>query len=181
MNTSDIQAPESSATVSSVSNDASTATTTRTTTEPIPYQYFVLRAVPRPERGECVNVAVVLYSEELDHLALGWDVDEPRLRAIDPAIDLDSVRDSLAFLSAWCDTPSQTFGRTATPSASQVSGGPVPQGRRPGARFGWLAATRSTILRPGPVHGGVSPDPRGELDRLVTRLVRPLEVTHEPG
>lgn len=140
--------------------------------DPIPYQYFVLQAVPRPERGECVNVAVVLYAEDSDVLALAWEIDEARLLALDPAVDVDSVRGSLEFLKTWCDAPSHTTGRSEH-STPPVAGGPVPEARRPGARFGWLAAPRSTMLRPGPVHGGVSADPRAEVARLMSVLVRP--------
>ncbi|MGL5863832.1 MAG: DUF3037 domain-containing protein, partial [Phycicoccus sp.] len=39
-------------------------------------------------------------------------------------------------------------------------------------RFGWLSAPRSTVLQPGPVHGGTASDPAGEVDRLLDRLVR---------
>jgi hypothetical protein len=41
-----------------------------------------------------------------------------------------------------------------------------------GQRFGFLKAPRSTVLQPGPVHGGLAGDPRVELTRLVDRLVR---------
>ncbi len=134
--------------------------------EPVAYQYFVLQAVPRPERGECVNVAVVLYAELADVLALAWEVDPDRLRLLDPDVDVDAIRESLDYLASWCAQP---LGRNRQPCAAV---GPVPESRRPGARFGWLAAARSTILRPGPVHGGVCRDPRAEVNRLLDRLVR---------
>jgi hypothetical protein len=41
-----------------------------------------------------------------------------------------------------------------------------------GKRFGWISAPRSTVLQPGPVHGGAADDPAAEADRLVDRLVR---------
>ena len=41
-----------------------------------------------------------------------------------------------------------------------------------GTRFGFLMAPRSTVLQPGPVHGGVTTDPADELERLLGRLVR---------
>lgn len=58
----------------------------------IPYQYFVVRAVPRPEREEFVNVGVVLYAEEFDTLLVGQHVDADRLRALDPAVDIEACR-----------------------------------------------------------------------------------------
>lgn len=107
---------------------------------PIPYQYFVLRAVPRPEREEFVNVGVVVYSEELDTILLGWHVDEPRLRALDPSVDVETLRGALEHLAD-----------LARPGSSAGMARP----RRRGALFGWLAAPRSSVLQPGPTHGGV--------------------------
>ena len=40
------------------------------------------------------------------------------------------------------------------------------------ARFGWLSAPRSTVLQPGPIHGGLTADPAAELERLMDRMVR---------
>ena len=46
-------------------------------------------------------------------------------------------------------------------------------GRTPlGTRFGFVSAPRSTVVQPGPIHGGVTADPAAELDHLVDRLVR---------
>ena len=46
-------------------------------------------------------------------------------------------------------------------------------GRAPmGTRFGFVKAPRSTVVQPGPVHGGLTADPAGELERLLDRLVR---------
>ena len=41
----------------------------------------------------------------------------------------------------------------------------------PGQRFGFLKAPRSTVLQPGPVHGGVTEDPARQLERLLEQLV----------
>jgi hypothetical protein len=40
-----------------------------------------------------------------------------------------------------------------------------------GQRFGFLKAPRSTVLQPGPVHGGVTDDPARQLEHLRERLV----------
>ena len=45
-----------------------------------PYQYVVLRCVPRIDRGECVNVGVVLFSQSAGFLGAACHVDEDRLR-----------------------------------------------------------------------------------------------------
>jgi len=120
------------------------------------YQYVVLRCVPRPEREEFVNVGVVLYCQTDDFLAAAWHVDADRLRAVDARVDVDQVCEALAFVDGVC--------------AGDARGGAA--GEQPmGTRFGFLRAPRSTVLQPGPVHGGVTTDPARQLQRLVSGLV----------
>ena len=121
------------------------------------FEYAVLRAVPRVDRGEFVNVGVVLYSQGADFLAARSHIDPARLRALDDAVDLPAVDAALAAVVAMC--------------AGDASAGPV--GEQPaGERFRWLAAPRSTVVQAGPVHAGITADPARELDRLFDLLVR---------
>jgi hypothetical protein len=122
-----------------------------------PYQYVVLRCVPRVDREEFVNVGVVLYCQQADFLAAECHVDEDRLRGLAPGIDLDSVRHALAFVEGVCRGDA-SLGDPATGDL--------------GTRFGFLKAPRSTVVQPGPVHGGLTTDPAGELSRLLDVLVR---------
>ena len=122
----------------------------------MPYQYVVLRCVPRVDREEFVNVGVVLYCEEAGFLGSAWNVDRERLRAVHPTLDLDAVCDGLAFFQAVC--------------AGDASVGAA-AGKPPGTRFGFLKAPRSTVLQPGPVHGGVTSDPARQLEHLLERFV----------
>ena len=119
-----------------------------------PFEYAVLRAVPRVQRGECVNVGVVLYCHERDFLSAQTHVDEPRLRALDGDIDLPALEDALSAVCRTCEGE----GPAASTSLGQ--------------RFRWLTAPRSTVLQAGPVHGGLTDDPAAELVRLVDALVR---------
>ena len=123
----------------------------------VPFEYAVLKAVPRIDRGECVNVGVVLYCQARDYLATLHHLDEARLRALDPRVDLDAVGDALAGVEAVC------AGRAM---AGRASGG------SPRERFGWLTAPRSTVVQSGPVHSGLTRDPDADLRRLLDRLVR---------
>ena len=117
------------------------------------FEYAVLQAVPRVERGECVNVGVVLYSQDLDFLDGLVTVDEARLRALDTGVDVDAVRDALEAVCRACR-------------------GEGPAGATPlRQRFGWLTAPRSTVVRPGPIHTGKTEDPAAELVRLHAALV----------
>lgn len=119
----------------------------------VPYEYAVIQAVPRVERGELINVGVLLYCQRLDFLAARTHLHSERLLALDPNADLDAIRAALASWNATC------AGGGAAAAMSQ------------GERFRWLVAPRSTILRAGPVHMGLAEDPQAELDRLVALLV----------
>lgn len=118
-----------------------------------PYEYAIIQAVPRIERGELINVGVLLYSQRHDFLSARTHLDGARLRALDPAADVAGIQ---AALDAW--------ERTC------IGGGASGQ-MRLGERFRWLVAPRSTILRAGPVHMGLTADPAAELGRLVELLV----------
>jgi hypothetical protein len=117
------------------------------------YEYAVLQAVPRAERGECVNVGVVLYSQDHDFLDALTHVDEARLRALDADVDLAAVGEALDAVCRACR-------------------GEGPAGSSPlRVRFGWLTAPRSTVVRTGPIHLGKTADPAAELQRQHAALV----------
>jgi hypothetical protein len=120
------------------------------------YQYVALRCVPRVDREEFLNVGVVLFCHATDFLGAAWRVDPARLGALDALVDPGQLREALGFVDAVC------VGADRAGSAGTV---PVSQ------RFGFLKAPRSTVLQPGPVHGGLTADPARQLDRLLETLV----------
>ena len=122
-----------------------------------PYQYVVLRYVPRVDRGECLNVGVVVHSQSAGVLRCAWHLDVDRLRVLDPEADLDALEAALAAVDTMCEHPPADVDAALTTQ---------------GKRFGWLSAPRSTVLQPGPVHGGSANDPATEAERLLDRLVR---------
>ena len=121
-----------------------------------PYQYVVLRCVPRTDREEFVNVGVVLYCQAADFLDARWHVDRDRVRAFDAGIDLDALCERLTFIDGVC---------SGDPALGEAAVGDL------GTRFGFLKAPRSTVVQPGPVHGGVTDDPARQLEHLLERLV----------
>jgi hypothetical protein len=120
------------------------------------YEYVVMRCVPRVDREEFVNVGVVLHCRAADFLAAAWHVDRDRLLALDPRLDVDQLCESLVHVEAVCAGDPRA-GAPARESLTQ--------------RFGFLKAPRSTVLQPGPVHGGVTADPAQQLERLLAQLV----------
>ena len=132
------------------------------------YQYVALRCVPRVDREEFVNVGVVLYSQAGGFLGSASRVDEDRLRSLDPGIDVDAVRHALAAVEQVCLGQAHvSFGVGSRATAYGVREVTEDQG----TRFGYLRAPRSTVVQPGPVHGGLTDDPATELQRLLDRLV----------
>ncbi|HSF25989.1 MAG TPA: DUF3037 domain-containing protein [Actinomycetes bacterium] len=122
----------------------------------IPFEYAVVRVVPHVERGELVNAGVVVYAQARAYLGCDWHVDEARLRALSPTVDVEGVRAALRAIELVC--------------AGGADAGPA-GGGAPGERFRWLVAPRSTVVQPGPVHTGLTTDPAAELAHLMRCLV----------
>ncbi|HEX4484323.1 MAG TPA: DUF3037 domain-containing protein [Solirubrobacteraceae bacterium] len=121
-----------------------------------PFAYAILRVVPRADRGEAINVAVVLFCRAAGFLAMRWVVPGERLAALDPALDTDSLSGQLRALEAIAQ--------------GEPAGGPV--ALQPlSERFHWLVAPASTIVVPSEVHTGISADPQATLAQLFEKLV----------
>jgi Protein of unknown function (DUF3037) len=118
-----------------------------------PFEYALIRVVPRVERGEAINAGVILYSQRHGYLGCQIQLDTDRLRALDPEADVAAVTAALTAIDADCRRPR-------------------PAGQTAGDRFRWLTATRSTIVQPSPVHSGLTTDPAAELTHLFETLVR---------
>jgi hypothetical protein len=121
-----------------------------------PFQYAVLRVVPRVERGEFLNAGVVLFCRPRRYLAARIALDEARLAALAPGLDPAEVR---AHLSA-----------AERVAAGDPDAGPVARLEQ-SERFHWLVAPSSTMIQTSPVHTGLCEDPEETLERLVASLV----------
>ena len=117
---------------------------------------YVLRAVPRVDRGVAINVGVLLYSRPYRFLACRIALDADRLRALDPTVDVTEVECALPAVEKVCDGSASGLGDDI------------------GKLFHWLTAPRSTVVQAWPVHTGVTDNPSAELERLTRRLVLPL-------
>ncbi|MFC8297330.1 DUF3037 domain-containing protein [Micromonospora orduensis] len=119
-----------------------------------PFEYALIRLVPRIERGEQINVGVLLYCQQRDFLSARTHLDVDRVEALAPDVDLPAVA---AVLDSW--------DRTCSGNGPAIR-------MRLGERFHWLVAPRSTMIQTGPVHTGLTADPAAELERLMVALVR---------
>ena len=127
---------------------------------PEPFEYAVLRVVPRVERGEGVNVGVVVFCRTLSYIDARIEVG-PRQRAalaaLAPDVDLEPVQSHL--------------DEIARIVAGDPDAGPIARLDAP-ERFRWVTSPSSTILQPSDVHGGVTTSPQESLRDLFERLVR---------
>jgi hypothetical protein len=121
------------------------------------YDYAIVRVVPRVERGEQVNVGIILSCVDGDFLQSRIELDRARLLALDPSLDLESVQAVLATIPAVC---------AGGPDAGPIGAMP------PRERFRWLVSPRSTVVQMSPVHTGRSADPAAALERLMDVMVR---------
>jgi hypothetical protein len=121
-----------------------------------PFAYLVLRVVPSVERGERLNVGVVVFCRQRRFLGARVHLDEARLAALDPELDVRELADHLTGLVRVAE---------GAPGAGPIAA--LDQSDR----FGWLAAPSSTIVQPSEVHTGLCEDPARTLQELYARLV----------
>jgi hypothetical protein len=120
------------------------------------FQYAIWRIVPSVERGEALNVGVVVYCRRRRFLKARTLLDDARLHALSADLDVPAVRRHLEGMVRVADGD-PTGGAVAQLDQSE--------------RFGWLTAASSTIVQPSPIHTGLCDDPDAVLERLFTRLV----------
>lgn len=130
------------------------------------YDYAVIRVVPRVEREEFVNAGVIVSCPERKFLEARIELDEARVLALHPAIDLEAVRAHLAAIPAIC------AGGASAGAIGLLS---------PKERFRWLVAPRSTVVQTSPAHAGRCDDPAALLERLLDTMVRAPRAAQEPA
>jgi len=124
---------------------------------PANYDYAVIRVVPRVEREEFVNVGVIVACQDSEFLEARIEIDAERLLALDPGIDLATVREHLATIPAIC------AGGAAAGALGRLS-------RR--ERFDWLTAPRSALIQTSAVHAGRCDDAEAVIEHLMQTMVR---------
>lgn len=120
------------------------------------FEYAVIRVVPRVEREEFLNVGVIVFCKRPAFLDMKYVLDEKRLLAIDPAIDLADVR---MHLHAYEQISKGIKGSSPIAELDHA------------ARFRWLTAKRSTIVQSSAVHPGLCADLSLTTEKLLQKLV----------
>ena len=124
------------------------------------FDYGIVRLVPRVERGEFINVGVIVLCRARRFLAARIEFDPARSLALWPTLDLSEVQSHLDLIPRIC---------RGGPEAGAI--GELSQTER----FHWLVAPRSTIIQVSPPHSGLCDDPATTLADLLQKMVSPIE------
>ena len=120
------------------------------------YEYAIIRIVPKVERGEFMNIGVIVLSKKMKYLDMKYHIDEDKLRAFSKDIDITLLQEYVDGWKLVCEGGSK--------------GGEI-GALETHVRFRWLTANRSTIIQSSPVHSGFSSDMPRELRRLFKKFV----------
>lgn len=118
------------------------------------YDYAIVRAVPRVERGEFMNVGVIVFCAPAEFLACKFECNHDRLRALDPHLDIDTLHTSLNAFQSVC-LQNQSINRRSMRNV-----------------FDFLIATKSAVLQVSPSHSGLTACIEVLVEDLMERFVR---------
>lgn len=124
--------------------------------ERYPFDYTVVRIVPRVERQEFVNAGVILYCKDKRFLEAQLDLELTRVSVLFPQMDLQPIRAQLMLIPEIC------AGEMLIDSVQEWS---------QSERFRWLAAPKSTVVQTSPPHRGLCYDPAQQLAELFELFV----------
>jgi hypothetical protein len=128
---------------------------------PASFDYAIVRVVPRVEREEFINAGVIVFCLEKRYLDARIRLDEARLTALWPEIDVTLVHEHLSAIPRICKGD-PTAGPIAELSLRE--------------RFHWLVSARSTMIQTSPTHTGLCEGTEDLLDRLEKQFLADLPV-----
>lgn len=119
------------------------------------YEYATVRYVPSIEREEFVNVGLLMMCKRRRWFRSEFLLDEARLRAFDPQVDLQVLNHQLQMFAS---------------DSAALADLPVEE------RFRWFSAVKSCIIQTSRPHPGLIPPestPEETFERLFDALVKP--------
>ena len=126
---------------------------------PQPFEYAVLRLTPRVERGEFMNVGVVVISRPQRYLAANVALDDARLAAFAPWLtpeERTEIAETVALIPRIC---------AGDPDAGPIARLSLTE------RWHWIVAPSSSMIQAGPVHTGFCTTPERMLERVFAEQV----------
>ena len=124
--------------------------------ENLSFEYATIRIVPRVEREEFINAGVVVFCLARKQLLCRMLIEEARLKALWPEIDLKVVGEHLDAITRVCK---------GDPDAGPIAKLSVRE------RFHWLVSPRSTMIQVSPVHSGICLSPEEALEEVFGRVI----------
>jgi hypothetical protein len=120
------------------------------------FEYAIIRVLPRVERGEFLNVGVVLYCKYQQFLQAKIQVNNERLHALFPEADIADILNHLKSFEQICkgDEPAGPIAALDLTS-----------------RFRWLTAKRSTVIQTSELHPGLCENAAETLNKLFAQMV----------
>lgn len=120
------------------------------------YEYAVIRVVPRVEREEFINIGVILFCKRRRFIRMHYHLDNTRLEALWPELDIDALRKNLDSFQAIAH---------GVKNAGPISVLEMPE------RFRWLTAVRSSVIQTSRPHPGLCTDLEHCTEKLFLELV----------
>lgn len=120
------------------------------------YEFAIIRIMPKIERGECINVGVIVFSKKKKYIGIKYGLDSERLKAFSKDLDITEIKE---YLDAW------DLIANGDEKGGLIAGLELPE------RFRWLTASKSTMLQCSEVHPGLSSDPEKVLSDLYGKYV----------
>jgi hypothetical protein len=124
---------------------------------PNQFDYAIVRAVPRVERSEFINVGVILFCRSRRFLEARFELDLKRWQAFAPDFDTNILNEQFAIIQQVCQ------GGAGSGYIGQLS---------QAERWHWLVAPRSTIIQTSPAHAGLCSEPDTAIELLLATMVR---------
>lgn len=118
------------------------------------YEYAVVRYVPRVERGEYVNIGLVMMCKRRRWLRVAFSVSRDKVLALCPDADLDLLGEQL-----------DAFASVGKGDASAIGSLEAHE------RFRWLTAVRSACISTSRPHPGLCSDLDTTFDELFREQV----------
>ncbi len=120
------------------------------------FKYAIIRIVPKVEREEFFNAGVILFCKRKKFLDIKYSISETKLKAFSSEIELELFND---YLNAWklvCE------GSSASGKIGQLE---------LSERFGWLTASRSTLIQSSKTYSGLCDEPNKILEEIFKQYV----------
>jgi hypothetical protein len=120
------------------------------------YEYAVIRVLPFVERGEFINVGIILFCKKEKYIKVLFKVNKAKIQAFSKDIDLDEIKKNLKAIEKV--------------AMGVKNCGPIAKLDVP-SRFRWLTAVRSSSIQTSRPHPGMCNDLEETAKRLFDELV----------